>query len=85
VRDLPKELMLYFPRLRRDLAGEIGRIACFLDIPIDEARFPAIVYHCSFDYMKKNATESTPLGGVFWDGGAETNSATFAWYDPGTI
>lgn len=22
--------------------------------------------------MKKNATKSTPLGGAFWDGGAET-------------
>lgn len=22
--------------------------------------------------MKKNAVKSTPLGGVFWDGGAET-------------
>ena len=28
--------------------------------------------HCSFDYMKANATLSVPLGGAFWDGGAET-------------
>jgi hypothetical protein len=35
-------------------------------------RFPSIVEHCSFDYMKRNATKSAPLGGVFWDGGAET-------------
>ena len=28
--------------------------------------------HCTFEWMKKNATKSTPLGGVFWDGGAET-------------
>ena len=28
--------------------------------------------HCTFDYMKKNAVKSVPLGGAFWDGGAET-------------
>jgi aryl sulfotransferase len=72
VRDLPNVLMLHFASLKRDLAGEIRRVAGFLEVPIDEARFPAIVEHCSFDYMKKNATKSTPLGGVFWDGGAET-------------
>ena len=63
---------MHFAGLKRDLGSEIRRIACFLEIPIDEARFPAVVEHCSFDYMKKNAVKSTPLGGVFWDGGAET-------------
>ena len=28
--------------------------------------------HCSFNYMKKNAVKAVPLGGAFWDGGAET-------------
>jgi len=28
--------------------------------------------HCSFDYMKNNATASVPLGGAFWEGGAKT-------------
>ena len=32
----------------------------------------SILEHCSFDYMKANATASVPLGGAFWDGGAET-------------
>ena len=31
-----------------------------------------IVEHCSFDYMKRNAGKAVPLGGAFWDGGAET-------------
>jgi hypothetical protein len=52
-------------------AGEIRGIAAFLDIPIDEARWEAIVEHCSFDWMKRNATKSVPLGGAFWDAGAE--------------
>ena len=72
IRDLPNVLLLHFARLKQDLPGEIRRIASFLDIPIDEARFPSIVEHCSFDYMKRNAAKSAPLGGVFWDGGAET-------------
>jgi aryl sulfotransferase len=42
-------MLLHFSRLKQDLPCEIRRIAAFLDIPIDEARFPAIVEHCSFD------------------------------------
>ncbi len=71
IRDLPNLMMLHFEELRRDLPGQIRRIATFLDIPIDETRFPIVVEHCSFSWMKANATKSTPLGGAFWDGGAE--------------
>ena len=61
-----------FRRSEARSSGGIRRIATFLDIEIDEARFPDIVEHCSFDYMKRNATKAVPLGGGFWDGGAET-------------
>jgi aryl sulfotransferase len=71
VRSLPNVLMLHFADLKRNLSGEIRRIASFLDIPIDEARFPAILSHCSFDYMKANATKAVPLGGAFWEGGGK--------------
>jgi aryl sulfotransferase len=47
------------------------RIARFLDIPIDESRWPDIVSYCRFEWMKQNATMSVPLGGAFWDGGAQ--------------
>jgi aryl sulfotransferase len=72
VRHLPNVMLLHFAGLKRDLAGGIKRIAEFLDIEIDETHFPDIVEHCSFDYMKRNAAASVPLGGAFWDGGAET-------------
>lgn len=72
IRDLPNVLLLHFEALKADLPGEIRRIAAFLDIPIDAARFPAIVEHCSFDYMKTHAAKTVPLGGAFWDGGAQT-------------
>jgi aryl sulfotransferase len=72
IRELPNVLMLHFEELKRDMPGQIRRIAKFLEIPIDEAKWPAIVEHCSFAYMKANATKSVPLGGAFWDGGAQT-------------
>lgn len=72
IRDLPNVLLIHFERLKADMPGEIRRIADFIDTPIDESRWEAILEHCSFDYMKANATASVPLGGAFWDGGAET-------------
>ncbi len=72
IRHLPNVLLIHFDALKRDMPGEIRRIAGFLDIAIDESRFPAIVEHCGFNYMKAHAAKSAPLGGVFWDGGAAT-------------
>lgn len=72
IRDLPNVKLLHFAELKADLPGQIRGIAHFLRIPIDESKWGAIVEHCSFDYMKRNATKSVPLGGAFWDGGAQT-------------
>jgi aryl sulfotransferase len=71
IRNLPNLTLLHFNDLKRDMPGEIRRIASFLEIPIDESKWNDIVTHCSFDYMKANATKSVPLGGAFWDGGAQ--------------
>jgi aryl sulfotransferase len=71
LRDLPNVQLVHFDDLKRDMPGEIRRIAAFLGIPIGEARWDAVVEHCSFDWMKRNATKSVPLGGAFWDAGAE--------------
>lgn len=84
IRDLPNVMLVHFARLKADMAGEIRRIAAFLDIAIDEARWDAIVEHCGFDYMKANAAASVPLGGAFWDGGAETflhKGTNGRWHD----
>ena len=72
IRRLPNVMLLHFERLKADMPGQIRRIAAFLDIPVDAATWPAILEHCSFDYMKANATASVPLGGAFWEGGART-------------
>ena len=71
IRELPNLLFVHFENLKRDMPAEMRRIAAFLDIAIDESRWDVIVEYCSFDWMKKNATKSVPLGGAFWDGGAE--------------
>lgn len=72
IRTLPNVLMLHFENLKKDMPGEIKKIAAFLDIEIDETKWNDILKHCSFDYMKKNGTKSVPLGGILWDGGSET-------------
>ncbi len=72
LRDLANVKMIHFADLKRDLPGQIVDIAAFLDIDIAADSMEKILHHCSFDYMKNNATESVPLGGAFWDGGAKT-------------
>ena len=71
IRDLPNVLLIHFADLKRDMPAEIRRIASFLEIPIDESNWASILEHCSFQWMKRNATKSVPLGGAFWDAGAE--------------
>lgn len=72
IKELPNVLFVHFGNLKSDMAGEIRKIAAFLDIPIDESKWEDILTHCSFDYMKENAAKSVPLGGAFWEGGAKT-------------
>ncbi|MDG2128918.1 MAG: sulfotransferase domain-containing protein [Fuerstiella sp.] len=71
IRNLPNVLMVHFSDLKRDMPGQIRSIADFLDIPINETQWDSILEHCSFDWMKQNASGSVPLGGAFWDGGAQ--------------
>ena len=69
-RDLPNVRLVHFSELKQDLPGTIRQIAEFLQIPINESHWSAILEHCSFEWMKRNATKSVPLGGLFWDAGA---------------
>lgn len=71
LRNLPNIIFIHFNDLKANMPGEMRRIAQFLDISIDEARWADILEYCSFEWMKKNATRSVPLGAAFWDGGAE--------------
>jgi aryl sulfotransferase len=72
IRELPNLLLLHFSELKAELPGTIRRIADFLDIPVDAARWPTIVEHCGFSWMKSHAAQVAPLAGVFWEGGPQT-------------
>ena len=70
-RSLPNVMFVHFAELKSDMPGTMRRIAEFLDITFDESRWDSIVEYCTFNWMKANATKSVPLGGAFWDAGAE--------------
>ncbi len=72
IRHLPNLMLVHFSALKADMPGQIRRIAAFLDIPIDESKWEAILEHCSFDYMRAHAEPAVPLGGALWEGGAKT-------------
>ena len=72
VKDLPNVYLLHYENLKKDMPGEIRKLASFLEIKIDEGCWDALLEHCSFGYMKAHAEMSAPLGGVLWEGGAKT-------------
>lgn len=69
VRHLPNVLFVHFNNLKVNMPAEICRIAEFLDIRIDETKWPLILEHCSFDYMRTEAAKLELLSNVFSDGG----------------
>ena len=71
-RELPNVKFVHFADLKRDMEGEMRGIADFLGVKVAAGKWPELVEHCTFDYMKKHAAKSAPLGGAFWEGGAET-------------
>jgi aryl sulfotransferase len=72
IRNLPNLMLLHFEDLRRDLAGQMREVAAFLDVGINESRFPTMVEHCGFAWMKANGNNAVALGGAFLEGGAQT-------------
>jgi len=71
-RHLPNVKLIHFNDLKKDLAGEMRAIADFLGVDIPEARWPTVVEHCTFDYMKEHAENVAPMGGLIFEGGAKT-------------
>jgi aryl sulfotransferase len=72
IKDLPNVMFIHFNDLKADMEGEMKNMAKFLEIDIPEDKWPTIVEHCTFTYMKDNAASCVPLGGAFWEGGAST-------------
>jgi len=71
-RGLANVRLVHFNDLKRDMEAEIRAIASYLQIPVAPDQWPAILEHCSFDWMKANAAIVTPGGGEVFKGGART-------------
>lgn len=71
-RRFPNVLLVHFNNLKADLPAQIRRVASFLGIGIDEARWRAIVEHCTFDYMRETAPAHSPVLNLMFQGGANT-------------
>jgi aryl sulfotransferase len=69
IRDLPNVMLTHFNHLKADMRGEIAKIAAFLEIEVDENTWPAILEHCSIDYMREHAAKIEQLDQIFKGGG----------------
>ena len=68
-RDRPNVMLLHYANVIADMAGEMRRLAAFLDVEIDEARLPLMIEHCSIDYMR-DAAKGAPIEAFFENGAA---------------
>ena len=70
-RKRPNLLMVHYNDLLADLAGEMRRIAVFLDIEIAEEKWPAIVDAAGFKYMREHGATLMPRAVMGWDKGTD--------------
>jgi aryl sulfotransferase len=69
-RSDPNVLLVHYNDLKTDRAGEMRRIANFLDIDIAEALWPDLVAAAGFEAMKAQGDELIPRAQGLWEGGA---------------
>jgi aryl sulfotransferase len=67
----PNVLYVHYDDMKADLDGQMRRVAAFLDIPVEEDRWPDHVAACTFAGMKARAPEIAPFEEHFV-GGADT-------------
>jgi aryl sulfotransferase len=65
----PNLLLVHYNDLKADLAGEMRRIAAFLEIDIPESLWPSLVEAARFDTMKEQGQALLPAANVLWDAG----------------
>lgn len=71
VRHLPNVLFVHFDNLKRDLDGQIRRIADFLQIEVPDDQWASIVEHSTFDYMKSHGSSLSAVFGRGFVRGAD--------------
>lgn len=78
-RSDPGVLLVHFADLKRDLAGEMRRVARFLDIDVADSLWPELVAGAGFEAMKARGDELIPMAKAIWgDEGAQR------FFDKGT-
>jgi aryl sulfotransferase len=67
----PNVLLVHYNDLKADLAGEMRRVADFLDVAVPAAKWPAVVERCTFASMQARGEE---IGRFerFFEGGAKS-------------
>jgi aryl sulfotransferase len=68
LRRQPNVLLVHYNDLKRDLSGEMRRIAEFLGLSIPAAKWPAVVERCTFEAMKARGSEIGTFDAVFTGG-----------------
>lgn len=72
-RRRPNVRLIHYADLRRDLEGEMRKLAAWLDIEVAEDRWPQVVHACEFETVKANAEKLLGEGpNMAWKGGAQT-------------
>ena len=64
-------LLVHYADLSADLDGEMRRIAEFLEIPVDEARWPSLVRSASFEAMKAAGDQLMPQARAMFSEGSD--------------
>jgi aryl sulfotransferase len=72
-RHLPNIRLIHYNDLLRDLEGEMRALADYLEIPVPEDRWPAVVDACRFETVKSNPERVMSEGAnMFWKEGTQT-------------
>jgi len=71
-RHVPNIEFIHYNDLLTDPAGELRRLANYLEIDVPESAWSRILDAVSFESMKSKAELYAPAGGFFWEGGAKT-------------
>lgn len=68
-RRRPNLLLVHYNDLKADLSGEMRRIARFLETPVPDSMWPAVVERCTFEAMKARGEQIGTF--AIFDGGAK--------------
>jgi aryl sulfotransferase len=68
-RRQPNVLLVHYNDLKADRAGEMRRVAAFLDIEIPESLWPRLDDAASFESMQRDGEALIPLAHSLWEGG----------------